>query len=428
VFRECRDEDSGHARPRPGFQAAWAVRAIMVGLLALVVLGAAGSGCVWRRVEMVPPLEGEPVVVGIPLPLSGAKAAFGEAKRNAYQLAADQVNAEGGLDGRPLALVFRDTAGDPATAAEVGEELIAEGATLLIGEFSSGCALALAAVAQRLSVPYLVDSAAADAITQQKSPYVFRLNPPAGLLAQGLESFLTGVVHPRSLAIVYERSDYGSSCARAMREWCRRNGVTVPVFEAYEPGALDFGPLLERVGQASPDVLYMVSYLVDASLLVRQARAKALSVRLLAGAGGGFVLPEFVESAGQAAENVVSAAVWAPTLGYPGAAVFAETYRARFGRYPGHHAAEAYAAIEVVADALRRAASTEPDRVREALAATELMTVLGPVRFENFEKYRNQNRLQTVVLQVRNGAYEVIWPPEAATAEPLFPDPLAGGD
>lgn len=402
--------------------------AVLAAALALNPIATALSGCVWRRAEMPPALEGEPINIGVPLPLTGSKAAFGETKRNAYEMAVEEINAAGGVDGRPLVLLFRDTAGEPDAAASVAEELLnVDEVTLLAGEYSSTCALAVARVAQRYGVPYLVDSAAADDITEQDWKYVFRLCPPASLYAQGLTSFLDEVVHPETMAIIYEHSDFGLSVARAMRAWCRENDVYIVAYEDYEPGALDFTPLIAQVREANPDVVYMVSYLMDASLLVRQARVQGLKAKLLAGGGAGFVLPDFITNAGEAAENVVTAALWAPSIDYPGAAEFAETYRARYGDYPTYHAAESYACAYVLADVLRRAASTDPERIRVALADTDLLTAFGPVRFEKFEEYTNQSRANTLVLQVFRMKHEVVWPPEVATADYVYPDPAFQG-
>lgn len=415
-----------NAARRPAASLLGLISALVVALL--VLAATALPGCVWKKSDLAPALEGEPIAVGVPLPLTGSKAAFGEIKRNAYEMAVEEINAAGGVNGRPLVLLYRDTADEPDAAASAAEGLInTDQVCLLAGEYSSACALAVAGVAERHGVPYLIDSAAADSITQQKWPWVFRLNPPASLFAQGLVELFEEVVAPRSMAIVYEHSDFGTSVARAMRDWCRKEGVTVPVFEGYEPGLLDFTPILAKVKDANPDVVYMVSYLMDASLLIRQARAQAVRPKVFAGGAAGFVLPEFITNAGEATEGVLTAALWAPSLGYPGAAEFAETYRARYGQYPTYHAAESYACVYVIADALTRAASTDPERLRVALADTDLITVFGPVRFEAFGKYRNQCRTNTVVLQIQQGKHEVVWPPEFATSDCVFPDPAWAG-
>lgn len=414
------------ATPRRTVPTVWL--ATLVALLALGPFAAALSGCVWRKAEMPPALKGEPINVGVPLPLTGSKAAFGERKRNAYEMAAEEINAAGGVDGRPLVLLFRDTAGEPDAAASVAEELLnVDKVTLLAGEYSSACALAVAGVAQRYGVPYLVDSAAADDLTEQGWKYVFRLCPPASLYAQGLTSFLDELVHPETMAIIYEHSDFGSSVAQAMRAWCRENDVYVVAYEDYEPGTLDFTPLIAQVKEANPDVVYMVSYLMDASLLIRQARVQGLNPKLFAGGAAGFVLPEFITNAGEAAESVMTATLWAPSVGYPGTAEFAEIYQARYGDYPTYHAAESYACVYVLADALRRAASTDPERIRVALADTDLLTAFGPIRFEKFEEYTNQSRASTFVLQVLKMKHEVVWPPEVATADYAYPDPAFQG-
>jgi branched-chain amino acid transport system substrate-binding protein len=380
------------------------------------------AGCRWPSQGLPVAPRDVPVLIGVPLPLSGAKAAFGELKRNAFAMAAEEINAAGGVDGRPLVLIFRDTAGDPSAAAAAAEDLISrDRVVLLAGEYSSGCARAVAEVAQDHAVPYLIDSAAIDDLTQQKWPYVFRLNPPASLYAQGLTALLAELVRPSSMAIVYERSDFGAALAGSMRTWCRREEVRLSVFAAYEVGTLDFSPILSEIAEADPDVVYMVSYLIDATLLLRQARDRGLRPRLWAGGAAGFVLPELVAAAAEDAENVVTVSLWAPSLGFPGATDFSEAYRSRFGVYPSYHAAASYACVYVIADAVRRAASTSPERIRAALLDADLQTAFGPVRFESFGRFQNQNRPGAIVLQIIRGKFEVVWPPDWATAELVVP-------
>ncbi|MEW6031435.1 MAG: ABC transporter substrate-binding protein [Bacillota bacterium] len=415
------------AGPGSGRRARALVALVSSAVLA-AILAPAPAGCAWRRSELHPAFEGGPITIGVPLPLTGVQAVVGQVKRNAYEMAAEEINAGGGVDGRPLVLLIRDTGGEPGSAAALAEEMITgSGVTFLIGEYSSAASLAVAGVAQKYGVPYLIDSAAADGITQNDWRYVFRLNPPAGLLALGLTGFLKEVVKPRAVAIIYESGEFGASAARAMRNWCWENWIDVPVYQSYDPGIDDFTPILARIKGSRPDVVFMVSYLMDASMLVRQARAQGVTARLFAGAAGGFALPEFILEAGPAAEHVVAVAPWAPTLRYPGTAEFAETYRARYGQYPTYHAAQAYAAVHVAADVLERAASTDPERLRVALVDTGLMTVFGPIRFESFGKYKNQATMNPVILQVLGGRHETIWPPEVATAAYVFPDPAGTG-
>jgi branched-chain amino acid transport system substrate-binding protein len=362
--------------------------------------------------------------IGVPLPLSGDKAAFGQIKKNGYLLAQEEINAAGGINGRQLEMVFQDTKGEPEVAASVAEEFITvKNIPFLVGEYSSAATFAVAGVAERYGIPYLADTGAADKITQQGWQNVFRLNPSSTYYAQGLNDFLKEVVKPQTMAILYEHTDFGSSTAEAMVKDAATMGVKIVLNEGYEAGAVDFKPLLTKVKDRNPDVVYMVSYVMDASLLMRQAKELRLSPKIFAGGAAGFALPEFITNASDASKYVVTSSLWSPRVNYPGAKEFAAKFQERFKEEPPYHGAEAYATTYVVADTLRRAKSLDPQDIREALAATDMMTVFGPVKFVAFDNYTNQNRLSTLVLQVINGVHETVWPKEFASANYVYPIP-----
>lgn len=118
----------------------------------------------------------------------------------------------------------------------------------------------------------MVVTGADDAITQQDYKYVFRMNPPNAYYATGLISFLKEIVKPTSIAILYESSDFGTSGAEDMARQAQKLGIRVLLKEKYEKGSVDFKPLLSKVKLANPDVIYMVSYVMDASLLMKQIK------------------------------------------------------------------------------------------------------------------------------------------------------------
>jgi branched-chain amino acid transport system substrate-binding protein len=137
---------------------------------------------------------------------------------------------------------------------------------------------------------------------------------------------------------------------------------------------------------------------------------------LLAGGAGGFTHPDFITKSGADANLVLTATLWFPKLSYPGIQEFQKEFTDRSGIVPDYHAAEAYSALLVAADALRRADSLRPERIRAALDRTDMITPFGPVRFSSFEKFERQNNLPTQVLQVINGKLECVWPGNLASA------------
>src|SRR5512146_3249115 len=155
----------------------------------------------------------------IPLPLTGKPAKFGEIMKRSYEMAAEEINARGGIKGKKLILSFEDSSGKPETARAIVEKLIdVKKQPLIVGEYTSACAKAVAAVAEERKTPYLIVASADDDITSQNYKYVFCQNQVNAHYADALVSFLKEVVKPKSIAILYESSAFGSSGAEAMEK------------------------------------------------------------------------------------------------------------------------------------------------------------------------------------------------------------------
>jgi branched-chain amino acid transport system substrate-binding protein len=293
-----------------------------------------------------------------------------------------------------------------------------------VGEYTSSCAKAVAAVAEERKTPYLVVASADDDITRQNYTYVFRQNEVNDHYADALVSFLKEVVKPKTMAILYESSAFGTSGANAMEQDARKKlGANVVLKEKFETGAIDFRPILSKVREARPDVVYTVSYANEAQLLMKQAKELRVDAKLYAGGAAGFAIPEFIDGAKDAAEYVVSATLWTPQLKYPGTREFAEKYKAKYRDYPSYHGASAYAALFVVKNALEHAKSWTPDHIRTALKATNMMTAFGPITFEDKEGYQNQNFMPTLAIQVIHQEFQTIWPEKTASAHYVYPVP-----
>jgi branched-chain amino acid transport system substrate-binding protein len=358
----------------------------------------------------------------IPLPLTGSESRFGQIQKHSYEIAAADINAGGGIRGKRLILRFEDTRGKPEVSKAVAEKIIdVDKQPVLVGEYSSGCAMAVASVAEEHKVPYLVVSSAADDITEGDNKYIFRQNVPNAHYTDGLISFLNQVVKPKTIAIIHESSAFGTSGAEDMAKAAARNSIKVLAIEKYKKGATNFRHILHRVKAEEPDVIYMVSYAADAALLMKQIKELRVQARLFAGNAAGFAIPEFIDWARDAAEDVVTVTLWSPKLNFPGARRYADKYKSIYGDYPSYHGASAYSALFVIKDALERAPSWTPDDIRNAMKATDIMTAFGPVSFIDREGYRNQNFMDTFVLQVIGGEYETIWPLQYATGKYVYP-------
>jgi branched-chain amino acid transport system substrate-binding protein len=364
------------------------------------------------------------IKVGIVLPLTGEQAKFGEIEKRSFEMAAGEINAKGGVKGKKLELLFEDDTGKPDVGRSATEKLISQSKVPVItGGYSSSVTAASTAVAQQFKVPFLVTTGSADKITESKYDYVFRINPPASEYPAAVVTFLQEVVKPKTAVILFENSLFGQSSSKEFEEDCKKLGIKVLLKEGYNKGAVDFKPMLTKVKAMNPDLVYMVSYVMDAALLMRQAKELDFNPKLFIGGGAGFTLPEFHKNAGSAAEFVYSATLWVETIPYPGAMDYFKKYRAKYKEDTEYHGAEAYASMYVVADALKRAKSITPKDVRDALATTDMMTAFGPVKFVSYDKKTQQNKLPTFMVQWQKGELETVWPKGVAKKKYVFPVP-----
>jgi len=364
----------------------------------------------------------EGIRVGIVLPTTGSLAKFGEIERDSFLMAQEEINAAGGINGKKLDLLIEDTTGRPEVGRSVVEKLITKDKVVMIGGgYSSSVTYAAAGVCQQNRIPFLVNTGAADKITTSGWDYIFRLNPPVSKYAGAIESLLEQVIKPKTAAILYENSLFGTTGAKEFEETCKKLGYKILLKEGYEQGGIDFKPVLIQVKQANPDIVYMISYIMDASLLMKQAKELKLTPKMFIGGAAGFTLPEFKKNAGVASEDVISATLWHEVLPFPGAMDFYNKFKAKFNKSVDYHGAEAYAACYVIADVLKRTKSLKADDIKAALAATDMMTVFGPVKFTTWDKMTNQNKVETYVVQWLDGKLELVWPAELATKKFVYP-------
>ena len=386
-------------------------------VLALVV----GSGLAALMAPNVAVAQ-DSIKVGIVLPLTGDQAKFGEIEKQSFDLALEEINKAGGVKGKKLEFLIEDDTGRPEVGRSVAEKLITKDKVVMLGGgYSSSVTAAVAGVAQQNRMPFLINTGSADDITEKGFDYVFRLNQAASEYSSGIESFLNDVVKPKTSVILHESSKFGTSSAKAFELSCPTLGIKVLLCEGYEHGGIDYKPLLVKVKELNPDVVYMISYLMDAALLMRQSRELKLTPKLFVGGGAGFTLPEFPQNAGEAAEKVVSATLWHEVLPLPGAMDYFKKFKAKYNKDTEYHGAQAYSAAYVIVDVLKRAKSLSADDIKQALKETDMMTVFGPVKFTSYGKKINQNKLATYVVQWQKGQLKLIWPEKLANAKYAYP-------
>ena len=367
------------------------------------------------------------IKVGIVLPLTGTQAMFGEMEKNSFQMAFAELEAKGKttINGRKVELVFEDDQSKQDVGKTATEKLInKDKVQLLSGGYSSAVTNVMAGAAQSNGIPFLIVTGSADKITQQGWKWVFRgTAAPASTYTDSFWDMMEKVIKGKSVAIVYENTDFGTSSADGFRTQATKHGVKIVFDQAYEAGALDFKPMLAKMKAAKPDVIFAVSYVMDASLITKQMKELNFNVDLFMGGGAGYTMPEFPVNAGAAADYIASTALWVPNVSWAGASDYFNNYKTKYKAEPDYHGAQAYASMYIIIDALQRAADYTPEGIYKALKATELMTIMGQVKFEDFDGYTNQDKPTTYVVQWLKGKLEVVWPLEAKSADYVFPVP-----
>ncbi len=359
-----------------------------------------------------------PVKIGVINSMTGPEAPIGENLTNGIKLAEEDLKKKG-VD---VQIVWEDDTGKPQISMSAMEKLATrDGVVGVVGPYTSASANAVAKLSERYKVPELVPVAAKEEITRQGYKYVFRMNAPADVYASVILDAVTEAGKPKTIAFVYENTDFGTSTAKAAREYAGKKGLTIAADESYSKGSPDYRSTLTKVKAQKPDLVFMVSYVADAILLMRQAREVGLTPQAFLGGGAGFTTVEF---AGERAisNDVLTSTQWTGDVNWQGAKEFFRRYKEKFGKEPTYHAACAYASMMVMADAATKAGG-DREKTREALRSGNWDGVMGPVKFEDYEGFTNQNRHPMLVEQIQNGEFVTVYPAKFATKKVVYPFP-----
>jgi branched-chain amino acid transport system substrate-binding protein len=383
--------------------------------------------------------------IGVVHPVTGPLAEPGQACRMGAQMAADAINAVGGIKsmgGAKLELLLGDTQTKPDVGRTEAERVINQGAQMLMGSFDSGSTAAIVPVAQQRRIPLLVDIAAADPITanvakavregQQKVQYVYRNFPTGSTFGRKAvqyfdEIFKEAGVSPKRVVLMYCNDLYGQNAAKGFQA---AHAATKPSWEIVdvipwpEPPQ-DLSTEVSRAKAARPDVLAPIPRPASAQVLLPEIRKQRIEMMGIVSPGG----PGLYE-AGQLAvlkqdlEYVMASVPW-PNFKNPKTVAVAEEYKKRAaGKTFDTNSGYSYDGMFVIADVLERAKSPDPDAIVEALKKTNSMAGLmqygGPIVFN--EICDNPNAIPTMV-EILGQKPVAVWPKEAAVQKFVFPRP-----
>jgi branched-chain amino acid transport system substrate-binding protein len=314
-------------------------------------------------------------------------------------MAVDEVNAAGGLLGRPVRVIVEDDQGRPEEAQTVVTKLItSDRVVAVLGEVASSRTLAAAPVAQSNGVPMVSPSSTNPAVTEV-GDYIFRvcfIDPFQGLVMAKFARNSLGVTNVAVLRDI--RNDYSVGLADVFVENFTQMGGTIVADESYSEGDTDFSAQLTAIRSRSPQAIFVPGYYTEVGLIARQARSLGITAPLLG--GDGWDSPSLIEIGGEALEGSYFSNHYSVDDPSPAIQKFVTDYRTRFGETPDALAGLGYDAAMILFDAITRAGSTDGAAIRDALAQTSgFAGVTGTITLD-----ANRNAVKpAVVLEVRDG-------------------------
>jgi branched-chain amino acid transport system substrate-binding protein len=401
-----------------------ALPAVAAALLALPARGADAK------------VEGDTVVLGAAVSLTGKYSVNGKNTKDGYDLAVKRINELGGVKvagkAHKLKVLYYDDESTPARGAQLAERLIGQdGVKFLLGAYSSGLTKAIAPVTEKYKVPHVEGNGAARELFTQGYKYLFAVLSTSDYYLRDAVNLAAEVAKehgrdPRTLkiAMAFENDPFSLDVREGIVEDAKRYGMQILVDDKLPPEINDMAATLTKVRAVKPDMLLVSGHEKGATLVVRQTTEMRIDVPLLATTHCDSA--KIAESMGKQAEGVLCASQWDRKLTYKdkwfgSADDYARLFEKEFSYPAPYQAAESTASVLVFADAFARAGSFEPDKVRDAIARTDLMTFYGPIKFDATGK----NVAKPMVLyQVRDGDYKVVAPTRWAEVKLVWPRKL----
>jgi len=369
------------------------------------------------------------IKIGSIHPLTGGLAADGLQMDAGAQLAAADINAAGGiscLDGAQIEILSADSTGTPEVGQSEAERLIQEGVIALVGPYQSAVASNIATVAERNGIPFVIDVAVADEILTQGYTNTFRIQPNASAMGSQGAKFLKELtdaegIEVSKIAMLHEQSAFGTSVYEAFKTAAEANGWTVDPVISYDAfGVTDLTTDMTKVKDAAPDVIVVTGYYGDGVLATEAISAVDPGAKLIYGiAQGAFDNPSFpadVAGAGEGFFNVNYHLDVTNPVTVDLANRFAESY----GEEMKTSATHSYEAVRVIANALETSCSEDPAALRDAIADTNLDSILatvGPIQFDETGENINGS---PIVMQVQDDAIVQVLPENVAENAPRF--------
>lgn len=335
--------------------------------------------------------------IGVVGPESGGGAQLGQGQRKAVQLAVEEINS-GNLAGEwKLEVFFEDDEGNPTKSASATNKLIQQSkANVIIGAIHSSCTLADMVVTARAGIPQITAGSTGTSITEQGNKFIFRTAANDAFQAEALIKYAKEEFGFSKIATFTAADDYGQSGAKLLKNACEKYGVELVDAPTYNNGDKDFKPQLLTIKDKGAQGIFMWGLYTEAALIANQARQLGLETQFF-GASGMAAL-KLIELGGQAVQGLILTQTFLPDSDHPKVRKFVDEYRKEFNDNPIPHAAQAYDAVYIIANAVKNADSSDPVKLRDYISQTKgLELVTGAPEFNEKGDDIGKRLLVTVI-------------------------------
>jgi len=377
----------------------------------------------------VAPAASDVITLGAAISQSGKYAREGKFYVDAYTMTVEAINQAGGVKvggtTYRLALKLYDDQSDPSLAARLCTKLVtSDKVNFLLGPYTSGIAIAASAVSEKYEIPMVQGGGAAGNIFDHGYKYIFGTLSNAELYFQpAVEMAARSTPPARTAALLFSNEAFDKAVAKGARKWLREQKIEVVYDQEYQPATQDFSSVLAVIKSKTPDLILVAGHEENSLNFIRQSQSADVNPRMAAFTVGP-PTGDFRKTLGKAAEYVYGVTTWLPQMDLPDATFgsadrFAKQFHDRFSYEPDYHVASGAADVLAFKYAIEKAATLDAKKVRDALAALDVATLYGRIKFNP----SGQIELPQTLIQIQHGKLVPIYAAGKMLGKALYPTP-----
>lgn len=352
--------------------------------------------------------SGETFTLGLICPLSGSSAVSGHILKNATEMAVNEINEAGGINGTiKITLAEVDDEGVPATSVTAMQKLVEQDKVqAVIGAQASSCTLANMEVTKAAKIPQITPASSNGAVTSSGNPYIYQMTATDELHMRNIMKYMSGEKGAKTFAILYESSDFGTGGYKIASSICGEFGLEMADSEVYNSGDTDFSVVLGKMQQANPDFFIFWGYHTEVAMICKQMKQYGIDYPVI---GQGYNSPELTNLGGTAVEGIMIDTAFDAANPDESVQEFDKKYTELFGEGYDQNAPQSYDAVYVIKDAVERCIAdgkdyTDGEILNEYIGSTSWNGVTGVTTFD--ENGRMDKEL--LIITIENGEHKIV--------------------